>query len=99
MEHQAYVVLAGELDGSTAPFLARTLVDVYADVQGDVVLDIRQLLFIDSTGLSTFVSQHKRQQARGYRLVIDHPTEMARRLFDITGLAQVLIIEPPQPSE
>ena len=90
----AYVVLAGELDGATAPFLVRTLVDVNATLEGDLVLDIRQLSFIDSTGLSVFVSQHKKLSAKGQRLVIQAPTAMALRLFQITGLVDVLTIEP-----
>jgi anti-sigma B factor antagonist len=74
--------------------LVRTLVDVNATLEGDLVLDIRQLSFIDSTGLSVFVSQHKKLSAKGQRLVIQAPTAMALRLFQITGLVDVLTIEP-----
>jgi len=94
----AYVVLAGELDGATAPFLMRTLVDVNATLEGDLVLDIGQLSFIDSTGLSVFVSQHKKLSAKGQRLVIHGPTAMALRLFQITGLVEVFTIEAPDES-
>jgi anti-anti-sigma regulatory factor len=60
-----YVVLAGELDGATAPFLVRTL-----------------------------VSQQKKLFSKGKRMVIYAPTPMALRLFQITGLDDVLTIEP-----
>jgi anti-sigma B factor antagonist len=96
---QAHVVLAGELDGATAPFLVRTLVDVNATLEGDLVLDIRQLSFIDSTGLSVFVSQHKQLAAKDQKLVIYAPSAMARRLFEITGLEQVFTIEPLADSD
>jgi anti-sigma B factor antagonist len=91
----AYVVLSGELDGATAPFLVRTLVEVNETLDGDLVLDINQLSFIDSTGLSVFVSQQKQLHARGKKLVIYAPTPLARRLFQITGLEDVLTIELP----
>jgi anti-sigma B factor antagonist len=91
-EH-AYVVLSGELDGATAPFLLRTLVEVNDTLEGDLVLDINQLSFIDSTGLSVFVSQQKQLNSSGKKLVIYAPTPMARRLFQITGLEDVLTIE------
>jgi anti-sigma B factor antagonist len=94
LKDQARVVLTGELDGATAPFLVRTLVDVDATLEGDMILDIGQLSFIDSTGLSVFVSQHKKLEAKGQKLVIYAPSAMARRLFQITGLEQVLAIEP-----
>jgi len=94
-----HVALSGELDGATAPFLVRTLVEVNKTLAGDLVLDIRQLSFIDSTGLSVFVSQQKQLSAKGRKLVIFGPTAMTRRLFQITGLEDVLTIEPLDGSE
>jgi anti-sigma B factor antagonist len=100
LKEHAYVVLTGELDGATAPFLVRTLVEVNQTLEGDLVLDIKKLSFIDSTGLSVFVSQHKNLSAKGRKLVIYAPTAMARRLFQITGLEEVLTIEPlDEPEE
>jgi anti-sigma B factor antagonist len=99
LKEHAYVVLTGELDGATAPFLVRTLVEVNKTIEGDLVLDIKKLSFIDSTGLSVFVSQHKNLSAKGRKLVIYAPTAMARRLFQITGLEEVLTIEPLDESE
>jgi anti-sigma B factor antagonist len=99
LKEHAYVVLTGELDGATAPSLVRTLVEVNDTVEGDLVLDIKRLSFIDSTGLSVFVSQHKNLSAKGRKLVIYAPTAMARRLFQITGLEEVLTIEPLDESE
>jgi anti-sigma B factor antagonist len=87
------------LDGATAPFLVRTLVEVNETIEGDLVLDIKKLSFIDSTGLSVFVSQHKNLSAKGRKLVIYAPTAMTRRLFQITGLEEVLTIEPLDESE
>jgi len=99
LEEHAYIVLAGELDGATAPFLVRTLVEVNETLEGDLVLDIKKLSFIDSTGLSVFVSQQKKLSANGRKLVIYAPTAMARRLFQITGLGEVLTIEPSESAE
>ena len=99
LKEHAYVVLTGELDGATAPFLVRTLVEVNKTIEGDLVLDIKKLSFIDSTGLSVFVTQHKKLEAKGQKLVIYAPSAMARRLFEITGLEQVLAIEPLADSE
>jgi anti-sigma B factor antagonist len=90
----AYVALTGELDGATAPFLVRTLVELNDTLEGDLVIDIKQLSFIDSTGLSVLVSQQKKLFSKGKKLVIYAPTPMARRLFQITGLDDVLSLEP-----
>ncbi|MGO8864744.1 MAG: STAS domain-containing protein [Acidimicrobiales bacterium] len=93
-DDRTHVVLVGELDVSTARFLAEQLIDATAASAGDVVIDIGLLDFIGSTGISVIISQHKTLQAQGRTLTVLDPTPSARRLFEITGLDQVLTIEP-----
>jgi anti-anti-sigma factor len=95
-EDPTQVIVAGELDGSTARFLREKLAEVTADLDGALVLDVSLLTFIDSTGLSLILSVHKNLQTRGLDLTIVDPTPMTRRLFQITGLNQVLRIEPSE---
>jgi anti-sigma B factor antagonist len=94
MEDRCLMVLSGELDVSTAPLFREYLVGVTGDIATDLVLDIGLLTFIDSTGLSLLVSEHKRLSARGSSLTIFSPTPMARRLFEISGLTSILAIVP-----
>ena len=97
MSHEGnrmYMILMGELDLATAPVLTRAFRDVSAEHDGDVILDIGLVTFLNSTGLSLFVVQHKDLQACGRKLTIYAPTPMARRLFQITGLTRILRIEP-----
>jgi anti-anti-sigma factor len=93
-EGRTRVILVGELDDSTAPDLRAQLAQVTTDAAGDLVLDIGLLTFVDSTGLAIFVAQHKKLRAQGSRLTISSPSPMARRLLEITGLTQILSIEP-----
>jgi anti-anti-sigma factor len=86
------MVLAGELDVSTAPLLRDRLAEVTDELETELVLDIGGLTFIDSTGLSLIVSEHKALKARGAHLVVCSPTKMAQRLFEISGLDAVLSI-------
>jgi anti-sigma B factor antagonist len=95
MEDRCLMVLSGELDVSTAPSFREYLAKVTAELKTDLVLDIGLLTFIDSTGLSLLVSEHKRLSARGSALTIFSPTPMARRLFEISGLTSLLSIVPP----
>lgn len=94
---RTHVVLMGELDLSTTRFLADQLLDASAASEGDLVMDIGLLSFIGSTGLSVLLSQHKSVEADGRRLIVFDPTPTARRLFQITGLDQVLNVEPAEP--
>ena len=96
VESTTRVVLAGELDGAAAAALSEQLRQLTADLVGDLVVDVGLLTFIDSTGLSLLVSLHKQVRASGRSLTIADLTPMTRRLFQITGLDQVLIVEPVQ---
>jgi anti-sigma B factor antagonist len=90
---ETHIVLTGELDLLTAPRLMRALLDLDDDgVRAAVVLDIRQLSFIDSTGLSVLIAQHKKSEAEGKSMVIYGPTPTAKRLFEITGLTDIFTI-------
>jgi anti-anti-sigma factor len=98
MEDRTLIVVAGELDALTVPFLREMFVEVLGAGARDVVLDIGLLKFVDSTGLALFLTIHKKLEVDGHKLVIFSPTPMARRLFEVTGLTEFLSIQPIAPS-
>jgi anti-sigma B factor antagonist len=81
----ARVALSGELDMASVS----TLEDQLAHVEGDgvtvIMLDLRGLTFIDSTGLRAFLQARKRAEANGHRLILIGASEHARKLFSLTG--------------
>jgi anti-sigma B factor antagonist len=88
------VKLFGELDLATAPQLRETLVSIGSDLAIEVVLDLEELKFIDSVGLSVVIAEHKRLHASGGALVIQYPSTRTRKLFDVSGLSSYLTIRP-----
>lgn len=92
------MVLEGELDYSTVGLLNERASEVVGKLQGNLVLDIDRLTFVDASALSTFITLHKRLNAQGTKLVISSPSRMARRLFELTRLDHVLWIEPSRRS-
>ena len=88
------LVIEGELDLAAAPILREALVDVTEGLEGDLILDIGLLTFIDSSGLALFVAEHKRLRSLGHELVICAATPRAIRLFEIAGLHKVLTVRP-----
>jgi anti-sigma B factor antagonist len=86
------MVLAGELDMAAAPALREALADVSEGLEGDLILDLAQLTFIDSSGLTLFVQEHKNLQSRGHELIILDPTQRTSRLFQIAGLDQFFTV-------
>lgn len=84
---RVFLQLKGELDISTAPLLQSTLADVLGGSPEVIVLDLAELSYLDSTGLSLFITTTKRARAAGSKLVLQHPRESTQRLLEITNLA------------
>lgn len=82
--------LSGELDISTAPTLADALAQAEAERPRVVVLDLRPLGFLDSTGLRLILAAHARTQEAGGRLVLVRGPDAVQRIFDVTRLEERL---------
>ena len=90
---QAYEVrLLGELDMSTAPQLRDELLRLASDGAREVTVDLSELQFMDSTGLSVLITGLKRLRERGGDLALRSPTPSTRRVLEITGLTEVFAI-------
>lgn len=79
------IALEGELDMATVPILNDQLTASEQDGSRAIVLDLRDLSFIDSSGVEMFVQAHSRSQENGHRFLLVGAGPIARRLFEITG--------------
>ena len=86
------VEIFGEVDAATASMLDDALVACAPQSGAELVVDCRGLEFIDSSGLNVFVANARRLDAVGGRLVLESPPASTRRLFEISGLDQVVTI-------
>jgi anti-sigma B factor antagonist len=81
------VALTGDLDVSTAPAVEERLIALEGgELPERVVLDLRGLRFIDSTGLSLLINAHSRGRKAGRRVTIVSGTGAPRRILETTGL-------------
>ena len=85
-EQTVVVSVRGEIHVSTAPDFSRLLTASIANVRTNMVLDLTDVEFIDSTGLSVLLNALRRVTRAGGRmaLVCTNPTVL--RLFEITRL-------------
>jgi anti-sigma B factor antagonist len=77
--------LRGELDLATASELSEQLGRAEHDARV-VVIDLRGLEFMDSTGVALLASADRRARERGGRLVVVRGGRQVQRLFELTGL-------------
>ena len=80
----AWVQAAGELDIATAPQLERTLRETQMQSRL-VVLDLRELAFIDSSGMHAIVNASSRARQGGRRLILLRGRATVDRVFTLTG--------------
>ena len=86
------VELEGELDVSTSEHLRTELLQLIDDGCRELVIDMSELLLIDSTGLGVLVGILKRLLQHEGEMRLQSLRPAARKVFDITGLNQVFTI-------
>ncbi|MFE9959859.1 STAS domain-containing protein [Micromonospora sp. NPDC005299] len=95
--------LAGELDLSTAPELNAAIDRLAAEGHRELLLDLAELTFCDSTGIAAFVRGDNLAAAAGGWLRITGATGRVARVLQVTGLAEVLnyqsdAVDPATPA-
>jgi anti-sigma B factor antagonist len=89
------VAATGEVDYGTAPELQAAL-DAALARGTDVVLDLRGVEFMDSTGVNLIVVALRRAQAAGRRFSVAHGPATWRTMR-LVGLAGVVPVADPPP--
>jgi anti-sigma B factor antagonist len=89
---ETVVALSGELDVASSGALNEELTGLIDAGATDLVIDLHELAFIDSTGLSAILLANKKLQGRG-SLILRQPAALVRQVFEVTGLTAALQIE------
>lgn len=86
------VTIGGEIDVYTAPVLRDAITDLVADGSHDILIDMTDVDFLDSTGLGVLVGGLKKVRAYNGSLELVCHQERLLKIFRITGLAKVFAI-------
>ena len=95
----ALIELAGELDLATAPKLDDEMKRLEEDGPAVIVLDLRGLAFMDSSGLRALLAADSRAREAGRRLVLVRGDERVQRVLRITRLDERLEIVDDLPAQ
>ena len=99
-DNATHVKLSGDLDLSTAKRAEEAIEQAERSGHPTVVVDLRGLSFMDSTGLRVIVSADKRARRSNKRVVIVQGPAPVRRVFEITRLDERLdIVDAPEQIE
>jgi len=87
------LTLSGEIDAYTASELTEKLVPLMKKKGNKIIVDLSDIEYMDSTGLGVFVGALKTSKKNGSELILKNLTDRVQRLFEITGLNEVIAIE------
>jgi anti-sigma B factor antagonist len=91
----AFVIsLAGEVDLYTAPEFKQQLLEVIGQGGKQVIVDVSDTTFIDSTTLGVLVGGVKRLRTNEGQLSLVCSDRNITKIFEITGLDRVFTIYP-----
>jgi anti-sigma B factor antagonist len=79
------LVVRGEVDPASADRFAEGLKTAAADAPGDLVVDLRELTFMDSAGLRVLIDL-ARDLGPGRAVVLRAPQPGVLRLFEVAGI-------------
>jgi anti-sigma B factor antagonist len=90
----AVVAIAGELDLATVAQVREAFASEALAHADAVVVDLTEVEFMDSTGLSALLTFESDLKARRRRLAIACPEGAARLVLDVAGVAERLPLYP-----
>ena len=98
---ECVVKAVGEIDLATAPQLRDVLTAELAAAPATLVIDMAEVTFIDSTGLSAVIAAFKQGQASSIPVVLRAPSQRVRMVLEVSGLDRVLTVltDPPADNE
>lgn len=86
------VALAGRLVMADVPQVRQRLLAIVEQGSGKLILDLAEVGFMDSSGLSVLVSVFKAARAKSGEVVLLHLNPTVRSLIELTRLQQVFSI-------
>ena len=94
MQHkQDYSIayISGELDHHTAEFVRSELDrEIRSHKDANLVLDLKNLKFMDSSGLGVILGRYKKLKMQGKSMYIKNPNRQIEKVFNVSGLYNII---------
>lgn len=86
-----YIFLEGEIDQSVAGELRIKLDDYLSSVKvKNVILNMRDLTFMDSTGVGLIMGRYKKLKQKNVSLFINEPNRQIDKVLKVSGLYSII---------
>lgn len=86
-----YLSLCGELDENSAEYVRANLDEqMSVNYYKQIIIDLSQLNFMDSTGIGVLLGRYKKMQQRGIPIYISNPSKQADKIFRMSALYDIM---------
>lgn len=96
LEHYRNVLivrLRGELDHHTADIVRYKMEEAIARGTTDhVILSLKELHFMDSSGIGVILGRYKQVRGRGGKMVVCDVNPNVKRLFELSGIFKIITL-------
>ena len=84
---------SGELDLATVELFRREVQAALAEEPTDLVVDLTDVSFLDSSGIAVLAAALKSQRSRDAALVVTNPQPIVQRALELVGLGTLITDE------
>lgn len=91
-ENYQKIFLTGDLDVYSEEEFKK-FIDEKIDANKDIIFDLENLDYLDSTGLGMFMTIYNMQKSKGKKVKIINSKENIKKLFKITDLFDLFAME------
>lgn len=83
--------LFGELDHHSADEVKTRLDEIIKECNDlNLVLDLKNLSFMDSSGLGVILGRYKKLKANGSRMYLKNPNSQIEKVFNVSGIYNII---------
>ena len=90
-EGKCIVYVGGELDLESAAQMRAMMSSLVELTDRELTLNLRELRYVDSTGIGIFVSVLKARHAKNAHFAVEAVPPNIRKLFDMTGITPYIL--------
>lgn len=91
VEHNLVLKLSGELDHhSAAEFRTRFEVEWNRDGARNLILNFKNVTFMDSSGVGAIIGRYKQVSKNGGRVAICGPSKTVKKILEMSGLPRIV---------
>ncbi len=83
------ICIGGEIDFSVSPEVREKLIEFSEKTQGDIILDLASLQYIDSSGLAVLIELRKKLNTKKRAIVITEVSSQVEKIFTLTQIGSL----------